>query len=122
MNRPLSGAAKHTYMFGTKSKKSMSIIALRMTYFIRTHSPLGKANTMKTELTISEMLDLTFDQCELVLLKRAGELRDAQYQLKRQKQRLANAERNLKNAREVVADFERLLTEVETVMRIKKNQ
>lgn len=77
---------------------------------------------MKTELTISEMLDLTFDQCELVLLKRAGELRDAQYQLKRQKQRLANAERNLKNAREVVADFERLLTEVETVMRIKKSQ
>ena len=132
MNRPLSGAAKHTYMFGTKSKKSMSIIALRMICFTPIHQShllwikngLGqtKANTMKTELTISEMLNLTCDQCELVLLKRAGELRDAQYQLKRQKQRLANAERNLKDAREVVADFERLLTEVETVMRIKKSQ
>lgn len=47
MNRPLSGGAKHTYMFGTKSKKSMSTIALKTTYFIQTHSPLGKANTTK---------------------------------------------------------------------------
>lgn len=54
MNRPLNGGARHTFMYGTKSKKPMNTIALKMTCFIRTHSPPGKANTMNYSKTLSD--------------------------------------------------------------------
>ena len=79
---------------------------------------------MKTqsEMEVSELLTLNLEVCETILLQRAGDLREAQRWLEDAKSKQEQAARELERSRKAALKAETLMTEIETVIKIKSNK
>lgn len=79
---------------------------------------------MKTqsEMEVSELLALHIELCKTIMVQRADELRESQRCLEDAKAKQEQATRKLERARESFLNAETLMTEIETVIKIKSNK